>query len=406
MDYDIEEIRHLKRDTFSNPRMKTTASNRRVWEGSLLLKKGFLRKLMGRQKVSARNKMNQTYHKEMYYSPNIQVGDQPKNYYMNYETKINVSKDEWSSEHIKSIASLHKRRQILNCQYSDSNNETPLMLFLKNFKQQESKDPRYMADIVDFMIKNGADIRILNRYQQNIYHYVAQYGNIEVLKIIRAKDKHLRKCGVNAQTSHFTGIDTDHWTTTFYKQINSVKSLGSFRSDPPSTRQTNSFVNKEDEHRAIYPFESRNYQKGVTITKKLKNELHHLEYQVDVNGHTPLHLAVISRVTPNSTDSCEEGLKFLKVISKNSPAHFLLDMSDKLPIEYAEGTNLFKTIEKHVQGVKQIYLADRDKKPTVYDTFYKDIENSGFSVNGLKFSEPEQEKCLFIKKMDEFLKRQ
>ena len=76
-------------------------------------------------------------------------------------------------EYIKSIKDLQKRRKALNWQYDKYDSITPLLLVIKFHKEYSAGE--CLPEIIEFMIKNGADIRIKDNNSRNIFHYIIKY---------------------------------------------------------------------------------------------------------------------------------------------------------------------------------------------------------------------------------------
>ena len=49
-----------------------------------------------------------------------------------------------------------------------------------------------LSEIAAFMIKNGADIRLTDNKQRNVYHYISKYGTLDLLKVVMKEDNNLR----------------------------------------------------------------------------------------------------------------------------------------------------------------------------------------------------------------------
>ncbi|CAI2359808.1 unnamed protein product [Moneuplotes crassus] len=99
-------------------------------------------------------------------------------------------------EYIKSIKDLSKRRKTLNCQYESYDSATPMMIVVQF--QEYFDVSRCLAEILEFMIKNGADIRLKDKHELTIFDYLAKYStNEDAIKIVKKEENRLRKLGLN-----------------------------------------------------------------------------------------------------------------------------------------------------------------------------------------------------------------
>jgi hypothetical protein len=255
-----------------------------------------LAKFVKRRRGDLEKEMNNTFQQEMYYSPNNKNLSERKDngqfklfkfqIYSKYERlksqdhkMLNILTDSQKSmksmlkfifEYVKSIVNLNKRRHVLNSQYSEFNNETPLMIAIRVLGKKQKGGYNYLADIVEFMIKNGADIRLLNSQKQNVYHYVAQYGNIDVLKIIRLEDKHLRGKGISMHASHFSHNNINNELQSQVSSLTSLRSIKSSNCKASGEFSTTFYDSNSDQSHIILCTVENGVKKNLRFSNRLK----------------------------------------------------------------------------------------------------------------------------------------